>query len=114
MANENSSSNFTNNGIVLAALAVSGALYFYHNRPLRGARPEMTETQLHETAFPAEYRSTSLAGSLRGHREIRSRVEGRRSGRLREMFGERIQRTTERQRRSARRDAAWRSLCGAE
>jgi hypothetical protein len=44
MANEHSSSNFTSNGIVMAALAASGALYFYHNPPLHGARPEMTET----------------------------------------------------------------------
>src|SRR5947208_17070428 len=50
MANEQSSSNFTSNGIVMAALDASGAFYFYHNPLLHGAHPEMSETQLHKTA----------------------------------------------------------------
>lgn len=49
MAKEQSSSSFPTNGIVVALLAVTGAIYVAREAPLEGSRPPQTEPQLHWT-----------------------------------------------------------------
>ncbi|MGH6796278.1 MAG: hypothetical protein ACREDH_14040, partial [Methylocella sp.] len=81
MANDQKPANLTGGSIIVASLAVAGALFFTHEAPLQGSRPVMSEPQFHQSATSQDIETRLWQDPFAAVAKSLDSVEARNAGR---------------------------------